>query len=211
MVMPFLPGNFLQGFSSFKPVFTKRFFSLEEAVANRVGSNESYYRLSGVDSVISCVLDQEDQFVMVRQYRPNLEIYTVESPAGGVEAGESPLAAMQREISEETGLRCPLLPVGNSFRLMMNRTNIKDYLFFGMFPEKTPGFTGEPGIEVLRIPRSELLQMTLGGGYLQLGALGLLQLVGGILNVDMWRSQYVEIVMAFSQHPDVIYQSPLNK
>lgn len=184
-------------------MFTTRFFSLEEAVATDLRPDDPYYRLSGVDSVISCVLDQEDQFVMVRQYRPNLEMCTLESPAGGVEAGESPLAAMQREIFEETGLRCPLLPVGDSFRLMMNRTDIKDFLFFGMLPEKSPGFTAEPGIEVQRVPRSELLQMALRGEYLQLGALGLLQLVGGILNVDMWRSTYKEIEEAFSKHPKV--------
>lgn len=201
----------MQRFGPFRPILTKRFFSLEEAVAIGVHSDEPYYRLSGVDSVISCVLDQEDQFVMVRQYRPNLEMYTLESPAGGVEAGDTPLAAMQREIFEETGLRCLLLPVGDSFRLMMNRTNIKDYLFFGMFPEKMSGLSAEAGIEVQRVPRSELLKMALRGEYLQLGALGLLQLVGGILNLDMWRSTYEEIESAFSQHPDVILPSALSE
>lgn len=199
----------LQRFGPFKPVFVTRFFSLDEALEIGVGPNEPYYRFSSVDSVISCVLDQEDQFVMVRQYRPNLEMCTLESPAGGVEAGESPLVAMQRELFEETGLRCPLLAVGDSFRLMMNRTNIKDYLFFGMFPEKMPGFTAEPGVEVRRIARSELLQMALRGEYLQLGALGLLQLVGVVLNVDMWRSTYKEIEAAFLQNPNVTFPSVL--
>jgi len=140
---------------------------------------------------------------MVRQYRPNLEMHTLETPAGGVEAGESPLTAMQREIFEETGLRCPLLPVGNSFRLMMNRTNIKDHLFFGMLPEKMQGFTAEPGVEVRRVARSELLQLALSGEYLQLATLGLLQLVGGVLCVDMWRSPYDAIEEAFLRHPEV--------
>ncbi len=180
-------------------------------MASRGSSDEPYYRLSGVNSVISCVLDQEDQFVMVHQHRPNLEMCTLESPAGGVEAGEAPLAAMQREIFEETGLRCPLLPVGDSFRLMMNRTNIKDYLFFGMFPEKMPGFTPEPGVKVHRIPRSKLLQMALCGEFLQLGALGLLLLVDGTLNVDMWRSPYEEIELAFSQHPNVVFPKELDR
>ena len=140
---------------------------------------------------------------MVRQYRPNLEMHTLETPAGGVEAGESPLTAMKREIFEETGLRCPLLPVGDSFRLMMNRTNIKDYLFFGMFPEETQSYSAEPGIEVRRVPRSELLQLALSGEYLQLATLGLLQLVGGVLCVDMWRSPYDAIEEAFLHHPEV--------
>ena len=200
----------MQDFGPFKPVFTTRFFSLEEAVAYRDAFDEPYYRISGIDSVISCVLDQADRFVVVRQYRPNLEMHTLESPAGGVEAGETPIAAMQREIFEESGLTCALLPVGDSFRLMMNRTNIKDYLFFGMFPEKRLGFSLEPGVEVHRIPRNELLQMALRGGYLQLGAFGLLQLVGGTLNVDMWHSSYEDIEVAFSQHPDVKFPSALS-
>lgn len=195
----------MRGYGPFTPLLSTPFFSIEEATPETDISNESYYRLVGVDSVISCILDQEDRFVLVRQYRPNLEMYTLESPAGGVEAGEAPLAAMQREILEESGLRCPLLAIGDSFRLMMNRTNIRDYLFFGMFPAKTPGFIAEPGIEVHRILRNKLLHMALRGEYLQLGAVGLLQLVGGILNVDIWRSPYREIEEAFLRQPDVIY------
>ena len=166
-------------------------------------SNEPYYRLTGVDSVISCILDRSDRFVMVRQYCPNLEMFTIESPAGGVELGEPPLIAVQREILEESGLRCALLPVGTSFRLMMSRTNIKDFLFFGMLPEEMKGFVAEPGIEVHRIPRSELFEITLRGGYLQLGTLGLLQLVGGMLSVDMWRSSYEAIEKAFLQEKQI--------
>ncbi len=195
----------MQVFGPFKPIFITRFFGLEEAMVKGGESNEPYYRLTGVDSVISCILDRSDRFVMVRQYRPNLEMFTIESPAGGVELGETPLIAMQREILEESGLRCALLPVGTSFRLMMSRTNIKDFLFFGMLPEEMKGFVAEPGIEVHRIPRSELFEITLRGDYLQLGTLGLLQLVGGMLSVDMWRSSYEAIEKAFLQHPNVSF------
>jgi hypothetical protein len=86
---------------------------------------------------------------------------------------------------------------------MMSRTNIKDFLFFGMLPEEMKGFVAEPGIEVHRIPRSELFEITLRGGYLQLGTLGLLQLVGGMLSVDMWRSSYEAIEKAFLQEKQI--------
>jgi 8-oxo-dGTP pyrophosphatase MutT (NUDIX family) len=46
---------------------------------------------------------REGQFVMEWQYRHAAEIVELEIPAGCVEKGESPLAAAQRELYEETG------------------------------------------------------------------------------------------------------------
>ena len=188
----------------FHPILTTDYFTLEQAPPCS-GNSAPYYRLTGPDSVICCLLDQEDQFVMVRQYRPNLEIQTTETPAGGMEPGESPLQAMQREIAEETGLRCALLPLGETFSLMMNRTNIKDHLFFGMFPTPVAEFEPEQGIEMMRVPRLELFELAIRGDYIQLAGLGLLQVAGGVLQVDMWRSALAEIEEAFQQQPQVVW------
>ena len=188
-------------YGPFQPIMTTDFFTLEEALPARPGCQRPYYRISGQDSVICCVLDRSDRFVMVRQYRPNLGVRTLEAPAGGVEKAEAPVEAAWREIAEETGLRCALLPLGRTFRLMMNRTNIEDHLFLGMFPEPLPDFVPEQDIEVLRLPRGELLQRAIDGTYQQLAGLGLLQLAGGILGVDMWRSPLDLIEEAFRRHP----------
>lgn len=189
-------------FSAFAPVLSTSYFTLEAAPSTD-GRREPYYRLSGQDSVICCILDQNDHFVMVKQYRPNIERVTLETPAGGVEPDETPMSSARREIFEETGLRCPLLPVGQKFHLMMNRTNIRDYLFFGMLPTRVTGFIPEPGVEVTRVARAALLQQTLEGRFEQLASLGLLQITGGLLRVDMWHHTLAEIEAAFRSHPDV--------
>lgn len=142
---------------------------------------------------------------MVRQYRPNLQAFTLETPAGGVEVHETPIEAVKREIAEETGLACAILPLGCYFRLMMNRSNIRDHLFFGMFPEPITGAVRERGLEVSRVPREELLRLTTEGGYLQLAALGLLQVAGGILGLDMWRAPMRDIEEAFCRNSMVIW------
>jgi 8-oxo-dGTP pyrophosphatase MutT (NUDIX family) len=189
-------------FDAFAPVLSTNYFTLEAAPSSD-GRGEPYYRFSGQDSVICCILDQNDHFVMVRQYRPNFERVTLETPAGGVEPDEAPISAARREIFEETGLRCPLLPLGQKFHLMMNRTNIQDYLFFGMLPTRVSGFIPEPGVEVTRVARAGLLQQTLEGKFEQLASLGLLQITGGLLQIDMWHSTLAEIEAAFRSHPDV--------
>lgn len=190
----------------FDPVFSTPFFTIQESYVP--GSNgRPYYRLCSQDSAITCILDQTDSFVMVRQYRPNLDFMTIESPAGGIEEGETPLQAARREIAEETGLTLPLLHLGHHFHLMMNRTNIRDFLFFGMLPERLPGFKEEEGVQILKIPRKDLLGYAVEGKYLQLAGLGLLQLVSAILGIDILRSSYDEILKAFESHPGVSWNN----
>lgn len=50
-------------------------------------------------------LDADDHVYLVGQYRYTLEAYSWELPMGGAALDEAPLAAAQRELSEETGLR----------------------------------------------------------------------------------------------------------
>ncbi len=192
-------------YKPFHSILKTRFFSLEEALPQVANFGDPYYRITGMDSVISCILDQSDQFILVRQYRPNLEMHTLESPAGGGEEFETPIQAMRREILEETGLSCALLPVGRHFRLMMNRTNIRDYLFFGMLPEKRVDYVPESGLELIRVPRVKLFNMSMHGDFLHLATLAIMQLVGGVLKVDMWHSPYDHIKSSFQRHPKVSF------
>jgi ADP-ribose pyrophosphatase len=56
---------------------------------------------------VQCVcvvpLDEGGNVVMVRQYRKPVEEFLLEIPAGGMDPGESPEGAAQRELQEETG------------------------------------------------------------------------------------------------------------
>lgn len=59
--------------------------------------------LESVDWVNMVAITDDGQLVMVRQYRFGVGYSTLETPGGMVDPGETPLAAAQRELLEETG------------------------------------------------------------------------------------------------------------
>ena len=113
---------------SFKESYRTPYFSIEEGTdPNNV--SPPYYRLTTGESAICCVLNSLGEFIMVEQYRPNIDAITLELPAGSIKSGELPIVAASREFEEETGMICDFLSLG-SFHLMMNRVNSQEHVFF---------------------------------------------------------------------------------
>ena len=55
------------------------------------------------DCVAIVAIDENDNVLLVRQFRKPVEKELLEIPAGGIDAGEDPEAAVIREMQEETG------------------------------------------------------------------------------------------------------------
>jgi ADP-ribose pyrophosphatase len=124
-----------------------------------------YYSLKLPDYAAVVALTDDQQVLVVRQYRPAVERYTLELPSGLVDAGETPAEAARRELLEETGYEAsavedlgPMLPdcgrLGN---------RIFSCVASGLrrVPERSP----EEGIEVLTWPLAELARATADGRF----------------------------------------------
>lgn len=75
-----------------------------ESVRRRGGTRaHDFYMIDKGDFAVVCALDDEGRVLLTRQYRHGVPGVTLDLPAGFVEAGEEPLAAMRRELREETG------------------------------------------------------------------------------------------------------------
>jgi 8-oxo-dGTP pyrophosphatase MutT (NUDIX family) len=78
---------------------------IEREVEYREGASPNLYHAVGQQDYVAIVaLTPEDQIPIVRQYRPALERFTWELPAGLVDEDESPETCCRRELMEETGL-----------------------------------------------------------------------------------------------------------
>ena len=55
------------------------------------------------DCVAIVAIDDSDNVLLVNQFRKSVDRELLEIPAGGIEAGEDPVATVRREMREETG------------------------------------------------------------------------------------------------------------
>lgn len=75
-----------------------------DIVAKHVeGESSPHYAVTPPDYVTVIASDLDGRLLLVRQFRPVIEDYTLELPSGLVDAGETPEAAARRELVEETG------------------------------------------------------------------------------------------------------------
>jgi ADP-ribose pyrophosphatase len=67
------------------------------------GERADYYWIDPPDAAMVLAVTDDEEVVVVEQYRPRLRLHVLGLPAGGVDPGEDPEAAAGRELREETG------------------------------------------------------------------------------------------------------------
>ena len=90
-------------------------FSVSRTLAKspRTGESHSFYRIDSGDWVNIVPITPGGDIVLVKQYRHGLDDFTVETPGGMVDLGETPMEAAGRELLEETGYRAAeIVPLG---------------------------------------------------------------------------------------------------
>lgn len=84
-------------------VFSTPWFSVVSKTVSDKNPNAPFYSLTLDDYVTILALTEQQEMLLVRQYRPAIEAYTLELPSGHVDKGELPEVSAKRELLEETG------------------------------------------------------------------------------------------------------------
>ncbi len=138
-----------------------------DVVAKKTNGDDSpYYSLRMQDYVSIIALTAGEQIVLVRQYRPAVERYTLELPSGHVEANETPEQSARRELAEETGYHAESMELLGALVPDTGRNENRLWCYLAKAVMPSDGVCNpEPGIETMLVHRHALLDLICAGEY----------------------------------------------
>lgn len=135
---------------------------------------ETYHSVGQADYIAIVARTPSGHIPIVRQYRPALERFTWELPAGLLDPGEDPADTARRELLEETGY--PALkvhPLGTTAPCTGRFSNWL-HSFFIETDERDPSHRPEAGIDVRLVTLPEFRELITSGEFVSQQHIGAL-------------------------------------
>lgn len=152
---------------------------IEREVEFTAGAKLELYHAVGQQDYIAIVaLTPDGRIPIVRQYRPALEQFTWELPAGLVEPGEAAAETCRRELLEETGFPANAVHALGSYAPCTARLSNRMHSFFVETGARVPGQPAEAGIEVAVVTPAELAGLIRSGEFVLQLHIGAILLAG---------------------------------
>jgi 8-oxo-dGTP pyrophosphatase MutT (NUDIX family) len=148
---------------------------IERKVEFAAGSTvETYHAVGQADYIAIVARTPSGEIPLVRQFRPAIERFTWELPAGLVDPGEEPAETAQRELLEETGYPTRKLhPLGTTAPCTSRFSNWM-HSFFVETGERNADFQPEPGMEIRLVDPQELRGLISAGEFISQHHIGAL-------------------------------------
>jgi len=146
---------------------------------------ELYHAVDQQDYIAIVALTPDGRIPIVRQYRPALESFTWELPAGLVDPGEQAGDCCRRELTEETGLVARRVHELGTYAPCTSRLSNRVHSFFVETEAAATAASQEAGIDARLVPPAELGRLIHSGEFMLQLHIGALLLAGlrGHLNL----------------------------
>jgi ADP-ribose pyrophosphatase len=150
---------------------------------------ELYHSVGQPDYIAIVARTPDGMIPIVRQFRPAVEAFTWELPAGTIDEGETAQESCRRELLEETGFPARTVHALGSYAPCTARLSNKVHSFFVETGPRDKQFPGEAGIEVRLVTQQELVALIRAGEFVLQLHIGALMLAGmaGHLELSSFR------------------------
>lgn len=173
--------------SKIRTVFEGRVFTVQvESITLPRGHALDAEIVRHPGSVVIVPITEENEVILVRQYRHAIGRYTWELPAGSLKSGEDVPAAARRECQEEIGMVAERLEALGSFFPTPGYCNEEMHFFLAAGLRRPRDGDDEAhqdedeDIETRAFPRSEIAEMIARGDVVDLKTVAGLSLIGAV-------------------------------
>jgi ADP-ribose pyrophosphatase len=116
---------------------------------------DPYYAIETSDYVSIVAIAEGGSLLLVRQFRPAVEDWSLELPAGHVDPGEEPQQAARRELLEETGHEASELKLLGCLRPDTGRLSNRMWCYFAANARRKTHAIAEAGVTLVEVPRGQ--------------------------------------------------------
>lgn len=146
---------------------------------------ELYHAVAQQDYIAIVARTPDGKIPIVRQYRPALERFTWELPAGLVEKGEAAAETCKRELMEETGFPARAVHALGDYAPCTARLSNLMHSFFVETGARAEGQAAEAGIELKLVTPAELAALIRSGEFMLQLHIGAILLAGLRGHIDL--------------------------
>lgn len=144
-------------------LISRRWLEVREQSVRLANGNqiEQFHLVNGPHWTAVLCLSQEQEVVLVRQYRHGLGGASLELPAGVIEPNEAPIDAARRELREESGFEAQRLEALLSVSPEPSRSSTLAHFFFaqGARVVAAQELDHSEDLVVVLVPVAELLEL----------------------------------------------------
>lgn len=128
------------------------------------GTIWNYSYIQARDGVCIVAIDENDNIVLINEYRYPVRKMVLSIPAGGIEIDDSPLATAQKELNEEAGIQASKWDLVGDFYPSPGNANYKGIIYLAReLTHITKHVEAYEQIEVVKVPFNEAVKKVYSG------------------------------------------------